>query len=437
MTATTRPEWATHRVGDRVRRTWAKVGAVPGLRKDVLAVLVVLVVGVAITVTILGKQVGTLPWDDDRRTVRAEFAQAVAVNLSKRQDVRVAGVPVGRITDVEPTSQGTAVVSLSVDRDVPVYRDATAAMRPMNPLNEMYVDIDPGTAKAGALGERTIPSRQTTTPTQADQILAHLDSRTQAALTNLLAESQVGLANAETDLPAGLAAADGTVKDLQPVAEALAQRRDKIATLVTSLSQITDVVGTNDARLADLLDSTQKVLGTTAEQDDDVRTSLNKLPKVTHDLNAAMSSTSDLTQELNPVLRNLGRSSDELPKALDRVDGLVDTAGGTLPKIRPVVKEARPVVSDLGTVVPAVDRSLVDLRPVTRRLDSGTKRLVRDLDGIAAFVYNSAGLTVARDTNGTMVRGQLTIDVLEPLGVDRHGCAPLPSYLPCLPGGLR
>lgn len=426
------------RAPGRLARSWAHVNAVPGLRKDVAAVAVVVVVGLIVAATIVGKQLGQMPWAGDRQTVRAEFAQAVAINLSKRQDVRVAGVPVGRISAVEPTSRGTAIVSLSIDDDIELHRDATAALRPMNPLNEMYVDLDPGTASAPPLGgAEAIPSTQTTTPTQLDEVLAHLDDRAQSALTNLLAESNVALAGSRKTLPAALGAANGTLDELRPVVTALQQRRAKIATLVTSLSRITAATGTDDHRLAELLDATEGVLSTVSGQDRAVSASLARLPQVTATLRKAMASTSALTGELDPLLANLGESSARLPRALDQLEDLLGAVDDALPAAGGAVDRAVPVARALRPFVPQLNSALVDLRPVTARLDRGTAKVVSNLDNLAAFVYNSAGLTVARDTNGTMVRGQLTLDLLEPLGVGADGCLPLPSYLSCIQGGLR
>lgn len=436
MTVLNKPRSAPPR--SRLARTWSRINATPGLRKDVVMVVAVVVIGLIAGLTLVAKESGGLPWSHSRRTIRAQFAQAVAINLSKRQDVRVAGVTVGEISGVQPTGKGTAIISMSVDKSVPVYSNATAALRPMNPLNEMYIDLDPGNSTAPPLGSSAvIPTTQTTTPTQIDQVLSHLPDRTQAALTNLLAESNVALASAPQQLPPDVQALTGTLGQLRPIVTALQQRRRKIATLVTSLSQISSAVGSDDQRLASLLDSSQSVLGTVAGQDRSVSAALDQLPQVTSGLRTAMTSTTALTGQLNPLLRNLNASSDELPQALAKVNGLLDSVHGILPAASVAITKARPVVRSLRPVVPEVDASLVDLRPVANRLPSATATLVGNLNNLSAFVYNSAGLTVARDNNGTMVRGQLTLNVLQPLGIDSKGCLPLPSYLPCIRGGLQ
>jgi phospholipid/cholesterol/gamma-HCH transport system substrate-binding protein len=421
-----------------LRRTWQRVRTVPGLGRDVTAVAVVVVLGLIAAGVIIKDQVGRLPWAASQVAVQAEFSDAVAVNPTKTQQVRIAGVPVGTITGAEATDHGTSIVSMAIDQGTVVYDNAHARLRPVNPLNEMYVDLDPGGPPGRPLGAgRPIPLAQTSRPTQVDEILSHLDTRTQSALTNLLAESNVALAGAAKNLPAGLDATDSTLSKLQPVVAALQNRRDKIRTLVTSLSQISTAVGNNDNRLSHLVDSTEQTLGVLSQQQGPLADTVKQLPGLTDDLRAAMSKTSGLTKELNPVLDNVKAASSRLPDSLAGLRNFADQVKDIAPKAAPVVQKARPLVANLRPIVSDLDGTLVDLQPVVQRLDAGTGKLVQQLDGISGFIYNTSSLTAASDSNGTMVRGQLEFNLLRPFGVEPQGCAPLPNYLPCLPGGVR
>jgi phospholipid/cholesterol/gamma-HCH transport system substrate-binding protein len=422
----------------RFRRTWQRMRTVPGLGRDVVAVGVVVLLGLIATGIIVKQQVGRLPWDSGQITVKAEFSDAVAVNPTKSQQVRIAGVPVGLITGAEATGRGTSIISMDIDKGNVVYDNAHARLRPVNPLNEMYVDLDPGGPPAKPLaGGTPIPLSQTDRPTQVDEILSHLDTRTQNALTNLLAESNVAFNGAAKNLPTGLQATDETLKNLQPVVTALQARRDKIQTLVTSLSQISTAVGNNDERLSHLVGSTEQTLGVLSQQQGPLADAVKQLPGVTDDLRAAMEKTSGLTKDLNPLLDNVKSASAKLPGSLKSLSDFADQVKDTVPKVSPVVEKARPLVANFRPVVSDLRGALIDLQPVTQRLDVATGKLVQQLQGVSAFVYNTSSLTAASDVNGTMVRGQLEFNLMRPFGVEPQGCAPLPNYLPCLPGGLR
>ncbi|GAA3522779.1 hypothetical protein GCM10022222_00810 [Amycolatopsis ultiminotia] len=392
-----------------IHRTWERVRTVPGLGRNVLTVLVLIVLGAVSASVILGNQRFIPPWSD-RYVFSADFAQAPAVNPGQQPKVRIAGVEVGQITGSEVTGGGTARLTMSLDPGNTVYRNAHLVLRPTNPLNEMYVEVDPGGPPAPALPpDGVIPVGQTERPVQPDEVLDHLDERSRAALTNLLSASDVALAHAPQNLPGGLRAADGTVTAVKPVLDALAARRDNIAKLVTGLTRISGAVGHNDARLAQLLDSTQSTLSVLAQHNADVQATLTELPGTTGELRHAMDSVSGLTSRLNPVLDHLDQASAQLPDTLRKLGGTVDSLGATVSAAKPVVSAAGPVVRDVSPLVGDVHRSLADLEPVTRDLIPDSALLVSYLGDLQAFIYNTNGAFSLSDANGGFIRGHVAV----------------------------
>ena len=68
---------------------------------------------------------------------------------------------VGDIAEVE-LENGVAEVTMDIDRKfLPIYSDATALLRPRTGLQDMFLELDPGTKPAGEFEEGdTIPARQ-------------------------------------------------------------------------------------------------------------------------------------------------------------------------------------------------------------------------------------------------------------------------------------
>jgi phospholipid/cholesterol/gamma-HCH transport system substrate-binding protein len=392
-----------------LRRTWERVRTVPGLGRNVLTVIVLITLGVISASVILGNQRFILPWSD-RYVFSADFAQAPAINPGQQPKVRIAGVEVGQITGSAVTGNGTARLTMSLEPGNTIYRNAHLVLRPTNPLNEMYVEVDPGGPPQPALpANGVIPVGQTERPVQPDEVLDHLDERSRAALTNLLSASDVALANAPATLPGGLRAADGTMVAVKPVLDALAARRDNIAKLVTGLSRISGAVGHNDARLAELLDSTQSTLSVLAQHNTDVQATLAELPGTTDELRRAMDGVSGLTNRLNPVLDHLDQASAQLPDTLRKLGGTVDNLGATVAAAKPVVSAAGPLVRDVSPLVGDVHRSLADLEPVTRELIPDSALLVSYLGDLQAFIYNTNGAFSLSDANGGFIRGHVAV----------------------------
>lgn len=405
---------------NRIVRGWERARTVPGLGRDVAAIMALVLAGLLVAGVILAKQRVHWPWQDEFE-LKADFRSVPAISPGNGQEVRIAGVTVGRITAADVTDDGRARLTLSLDPGHPVYKDAHLVLRPKTPLNDMYVEMSEGTEAAGELKEgAVIPVEQTSNPVQIDEVLGHLDESTRAALTSLLGESDVALAHAATDLPAGLDAANTTLDTFQPVVKALAKRKDSIASLVTALQQIAAAAGDDDARLQNLVRSLSTTVSTLADHDEDVRAALAALPGTTDELRNATAAVTGLSDQLDPTLENLQAASSELPDALEALGDVARQAEDTAVRAQPVVGALRPVVADLRPFVRALQPTLADVAPIAARLDRGTRVLVSRLTDLQAFVYNTASIVSLQDANGGILRGQASVNTSTlPIPIDK------------------
>jgi phospholipid/cholesterol/gamma-HCH transport system substrate-binding protein len=359
--------------------------------------------------------------------ISAEFESAPATNPNTSQTVTIAGVVVGKVAGWHVTNRGTAMIQMDIDRDQAVYANARAVLRSVNPLNQMYIDINPGNPSSPRLADGAIiPMSQTMRPIQPDEVLQHLDSRSQQALTALMAEEDTALAHAPEQLPAGLSSTDRALVDLRPAVAALQERRDNLAQLVTALSEIASAAGGNRDRAMKLASSAQETLTVLARNDDNLRRSLDQLPGMNNSLREALSSTQNLTKQLLPTLKDLDSASDDLPSALSRLRSTARQIDDTVDAGRPLLREARPVIEDLRSFTPDLRDTLEDLRPITRDLDRDTSLVVSYLPDISAFVYNTRSVFSTSDARGPLVRAHLVVPLPDggALAGARGGYAP-------------
>lgn len=122
-----------------------------------------------------------------------------ASNLKPNSPVRIAGVDVGKVTDVEPFKNGQQVqakVTMEIqDKGLPIHSDAQLKVRPRIFLEGNYfVDMKPGSPAAPKLNSGgTIPPTQTAGPVQFGDLLAALQKNTREDLQTFLYEYSKGL----------------------------------------------------------------------------------------------------------------------------------------------------------------------------------------------------------------------------------------------------
>jgi phospholipid/cholesterol/gamma-HCH transport system substrate-binding protein len=144
---------------------------------DFLAILALFVIGVGVGAYILAQQRLRFPFVEEKPFVlKAEFSDAQAVQPGQGQTVRVAGVEIGKIGQVE-LEDGRAIVEMELEKkyDDLIREDATALLRPKTGLKDMFIEVDPGEGQALKEEER-IPVENTAPDVDPDEFLSALDS---------------------------------------------------------------------------------------------------------------------------------------------------------------------------------------------------------------------------------------------------------------------
>jgi phospholipid/cholesterol/gamma-HCH transport system substrate-binding protein len=116
--------------------------------RELVAICGFVALAIVVGAYILDHQRLRWPWEDVTR-IEATFSNAQAVTPGQGQTVNVAGVQVGEISDVR-LEDGRAVVEMTLDNEDlgPVYENATILLRPKTGLNDMSLQLDPGSPPA-------------------------------------------------------------------------------------------------------------------------------------------------------------------------------------------------------------------------------------------------------------------------------------------------
>ena len=395
--------------GMALGRLYERVRGGSGLARDTAVVVALLVIAGVVGGIILGNQRFVWPWAQ-RMVVYASFAATPGISPGNGQEVRIAGVNVGDVVTAQIDPHGHAVLKLSLEPGHMLYKNATLVLRPKSPLNEMYVEIAPGGAPADPVpAGYEFPISNTQRPVEVDEVLDHLDTHAQQALTALLSESDVALTHAASHLPQGLDATRAVGDDLRPVAEQLAMRIRLIRTLITDLAIISKAVGGDDTRIATLAGGLQTTLGSLGSHQPQMESALATLPGLLDNLQRSTDAVQRLSGQLDPTLRDLADASHAFPRALRRLDDTSDHVSEVVDAAQPFLHRARPVLEDLRPFTDDLHDALPALRGATRQLDPLTNALLPYLPDAAAFAINTRSITSTEDANYGVLRAQLLI----------------------------
>src|SRR4051794_16117241 len=199
--------------------------------RDFLAVAGLVAVALAITYILLQEQRLRLPVLEEKPfELKAEFETAQAVTPGQGQTVVVAGGEIGDISKVELPG-GKAGVTMDIEGKVlPIYRNATALIRPRTGLQDVFIELDPGSRGAGKFSDGdTIRLANTAPEVNLDQILDALDADTQAYLRTFIVGLGQGLKGQSRNLGRVLGGLGPINRELARLNGEVATRRHNLA----------------------------------------------------------------------------------------------------------------------------------------------------------------------------------------------------------------
>jgi phospholipid/cholesterol/gamma-HCH transport system substrate-binding protein len=298
---------------------------------------------------------------------KAEFSTAQSVTPGQGQTVQIAGVNVGDITKVDLVD-GRAVVTMKIRlKYTPIYRDATALLRPKTGLNDMVIQLDPGSSSAGRAPHGwTVPINQTLPNVNFDEILSSLDADTRSYLQLLLGGAGEGLDGQGKALSASLKRFEPTGRYLAKLNGALSERERNIRRAIHNFSLLSQALGDKDDQLAALVSSSNRVFQSFADQDANLRAALTRLPGALGQTNTTLAKVDRLAKVLGPTLGDLRPAARALGPALRQTRPFLrDTTPVIQNQLRPFARDAlptvkvlRPAARDLAVVVPKLTTTL-------------------------------------------------------------------------------
>jgi ABC-type transporter Mla subunit MlaD len=289
--------------------------------------------------------------------------------------VRIAGVNVGEVTNVEGDG-GLVRVRFTVDEDgQPIHEDAEAEIRPRLFLEgNFFVDLDPGSPSAPELSDGgDIPVTQTATAVQLDEVLTALQEPTRRGLQRLLQgfgtalnyeptvaadrtqDPDVAGESAATSLNDAFKYGGPAGRDTAIVAKALRGEQDgDLAGLIRSGGQVFDKLASREDDLAGLITNFNVTMSAFAQEAGNVTASFRELGPTLAETNVSLR---DLSEAL-PPLRTLAIVSrpgiQELPDTIDAFNPWLDQTGelvreDELGGLAKLLKNAAPGLAETST----------------------------------------------------------------------------------------
>jgi phospholipid/cholesterol/gamma-HCH transport system substrate-binding protein len=339
---------------------------------------------------------GPVPLKPKGYRVSASFAEAS--QLSTEADVRISGVPVGKVKAIEPDAKtGRSLVTMELDAKYsPLPSDAKAMLRQKTLLGETYVELTPGTEQAKKVpeGGRLRPGNVSKT-VELDEILRAFDPKTRAAFQEWTQTQAQAIAGHGRDVNDALGNLGPFADDASELVDILNRQEPAVRRLISDTGVVFEALTERDGQLRELIENSNRVFATTAQRDRELQETFVALPTFERESRETVTRLTQFARDTDPLVTQLRPAARELSPTLTDLAALA-------PDLKALFRDLGPLIDASEKGLPAAERVLEDLRPLLGQIDPALRQLNPVLDflglykrELTAFFANTVAATQA------------------------------------------
>jgi phospholipid/cholesterol/gamma-HCH transport system substrate-binding protein len=312
---------------------------------------------------------GPTPFKAKSYQVTVPFTEAS--QLAEQSDVRISGVDVGKVENIELGPNGhESVALLNIDdKYAPLPQGTRAMLRTKTLLGETYVELSPGSKSEPALEDGAkLPAAQVAESVQLDEIFQAFNPETRRAFQTWMQEAAVAIEGQGQNLSYAIGNFEPTFKEFEGLFRVLNSQKLAVSKLFSNGTKTFEALRGREGELANLIRSSNELFTTTAGRD----------------------------KEIEATFRAFPTFEDESRLTVDRLQGFATNADPLSKQLVPVAEQLSPTLIKFGELAPEAKKLFEALPAVEREAPTGfpaLRKLFRDdfpplLRAVDPFVRN-------------------------------------------------
>jgi len=326
-----------------------------------------------------------------------------ATQLAQQSDVRISGVSVGKVQNIEESPDGKqAQATLDIeDKYAPLPADTRAILRTKTLLGETYVELTPGDSRGPTLQDgATLPKPSVAESVQLDEIFRTFDKPTRAAFQTWMQEGAVSIAGRGQSFSNALGELEPVFGEFDRLFRLLDTQRLAVKQLFSNGATTFRALRGREGQLAGLIRSSNAVFSTTAARNRDIEALFRAFPTFEDEQRVTFDRLKTFAVNADPLFRQLVPAAKQLSPTLIAFSRLAPQAKGLFEGLETVIDRApnglgslrRFLRGDFPILLRSLDPFLRNLNPILTGLGL-YKNEVSSLLGNVASATNAVHLS--------------------------------------------
>lgn len=342
---------------------------------------------------------GVIPLKSQGYQFKVRFQEAT--QLAEQADVRISGVPVGKVVKIDLGPGNTTEATLEMrSRYAPVPKDARAMLRQKSLLGETYVDLTTGNEATGTIPDGGILAKARVAPTvELDEIFRSFDDDTQQAFQTWMQSQAAAVDGHGADinalfgnLPQFVETSDDLVTELNAQSRAVSESIRGTGDFFSALSA-------RDGQLARLITETNRVFEVTAARNQDFAAIWRELPRFARESRLTLPRLTEFANNARPIVQRLQPAASEMAPTFQQLNKLSPELKRFFVGLGPTITASRKGVPALERFLEDFPPLLADFEPFLRNANPMLAYLGLNRREIASFFGNTVAASSVRNND--------------------------------------
>ena len=359
------------------------------------------------------------------------------------EDVKIAGVKVGKIAELDVTDDRHAAVVIRIDE--PGFQDfredATCTIRPQSLIGEKFVECAPtqprpqGAQEPPPLqkiedgdgkGQYLLPLSHTSTPVDIDLIQNIMRRPYAERFSIILNELGVTFAGRGEDLKSVIKRANPALQQTDKVLHLLASQNQVLADLAKNSDTVLKPLARDRKQFAGFIDSAGKTAEATAEQRAALAANFKLFPEFLRQLTPTAEQLSNFADQAGPVFHDLRPVAPDISRFFIALKPFSEASTPALTSLGDALETGTPAVKALLPITQNLKAFSSPAKPVSKNLAALTSSLseTHGLERFMDYLFFQVAAINGFDSIGHYLRAGFLVNTCSTYAVEPTvGCA--------------
>src|SRR3954449_5998639 len=231
-----------------------------------------------------------------------------ATQLAHEADVRISGVPVGKVKDIQTnsrTGRSDAEIELKPEY-APLPSDARAILRQKTLLGETYVELTPGSGSAKKIPDGgRLRASQVSPTVELDEIFRAFDKPMRDAFGVWMQTQAQAIRGRGRDVNEALGNLGPFAEDASKAVDILNRQQGAVRRLISNTGVVFGALTERDDQLRGLIENSNQVFAATAARDSELKQTFVALPTFSRESRQTLRRLDQFADNTNPLVTQL------------------------------------------------------------------------------------------------------------------------------------